>query len=199
MVECHPISEPVRSSEPTVEPVSKDEVKRQCSLPLEVGDRDEQLAAWIVQARAQVEHDARIVCYTGTYTYKMTEWPDEDWFSIPGLRPISSVTSIAYVDGAGATQTWSSSNYALDTSSTRPFIKLAYGATWPAVRGDINGITVTVVAGYASVAAMPHTLKQTVLKAAHILFLQQQETRDIDKEYQCYDRLIALLRKGAYP
>jgi uncharacterized phiE125 gp8 family phage protein len=198
VVECHPISEAVRSAEPSVEPITVDDLKRQCSLPLEIGDRNEQLAAWIVQARQQVEHDARIVCYTGTYTYKMTEWPDEEWFSIPDIRPISSVASIAYIDGAGSTQTWSSSNYALDTSGTRPFIRLAYAASWPAVRGDINGITVTVVAGYASAAVMPQMLKQAVLLAAHMMFLQQQE-QDTSKHQMAYDRQIALLRKGAYP
>jgi uncharacterized phiE125 gp8 family phage protein len=198
VVECHPISEAVRSAEPSVEPITVDDLKRQCSLPLEISDRNEQLAAWIVQARQQVEHDARIVCYTGTYTYKMTEWPDEEWFSIPDIRPISSVASIAYIDGAGSTQTWSSSNYALDTSGTRPFIRLAYAASWPAVRGDINGITVTVVAGYASAAVMPQMLKQAVLLAAHMMFLQQQE-QDTSKHQMAYDRQIALLRKGAYP
>lgn len=198
--ECHPISEPIRTTEPTAvqEPISVDDAKRQCSIPLEVGDRNEQIAAWIVQGRQQVEHDARIVCYTGSHTYKMTDWPASDWFDFRGLRPVSSVTSIAYLDGAGDSQTWSSSNYTLDTSGTRPFVRLAYGQSWPAVRGDINGITVTFVAGYASVAAIPQTVKQAVLKAVHILYLEQME-QDTARDQLCYDRLIALLQKGGYP
>lgn len=175
-----------------------DDAKRQLSLPMGIGDRDEQIAAWIVQARQQVEHDARIVCYTGSHTLKLTEWPDASWFDFRSLRPVSSVTSIVYLDGAGASTTWSASNYTLDTSGTRPFVRLAYGQSWPAIRGDINGITVTFVAGYATVAAIPQTVKQAVLKAVHILFLEQME-QDTAKDIVCYDRLIALLQKGGYP
>lgn len=197
---CHPVSKSVRSTEPTFaqEPVTLAEAKRQCGLSDGVSQYDEMLQGFIIDARQRVEHDTGIVCYTGTHTLKMTDWPDADWFEIPDVWPVTSITSIAYIAGDGTSTTWSASNYSLDTSAVKPFVKLAYAQSWPAVRGDINGITVTLVAGYASVSAIPQKVKQAVLLATHMKWLEQREV-DTRTHQMAYDRQIGLLQRGVYP
>ena len=165
LAECHPVSAPVRTTEPTLqqEPVSMDEARRQCGIAEGLDAHDAMLQTLIVAARAQVEADTGLVCYTGSFTLKMTDWPADDWFSIDDLRPVTSITSITYVDGDGTTQTLSTSVYAFESSGVKQFVRLKYAQSWPAQRGDINGITVTFVAGYSSVLVIPARIKQACL------------------------------------
>lgn len=195
----YPVTRPVRTAEPTFvqEPVTLDEAKRQCSIPLAVGQHDERLKALIVAAREQVEIDSGLVCYTGTFTWKFTAFPHGDWFELPDIRPITAITSIAYVDTAGASQTWTSTEYALDTSNINPAVHLAYDESWPSFRGDINGIVVTFVAGYASVAAIPQRLKQAVLLQVQIMW-DTDIGMDSTKLHESYERLLARLRRETY-
>lgn len=68
----------------------------------------------------------------------------------PDWSPLIAVTSIQYVDSAGATQTWSSDDYDVDTDSEPGRIAPAYGESYPTIRGDQNGIIVTYTAGYGT-------------------------------------------------
>ena len=203
MLTCYPIQEPVRSAEPTIlqEPVTLAEAKHQCDIAAAIEHHTEWLNSAIVSARQHVERDTGRVCYTGTFTYKLTDWPvGDDWFYLPSLRPITSITSIAYLDTAGSSQTLSTDIYALESAAVKPFVRLKYGQTWPALRGDINGITVTFVAGYASVTAVPSELKQAVLLALHVQWLLKNERPDeAARQQQGYERLIDGLRRRTYP
>jgi len=82
--------------------------------------------------------------------------------------PLQSVTSITYVDTAGATQTWSSANYLVDKPSgprcRRGRIAPAYGVVWPFTQAQINAATVRFVAGYgATGASVPALVRQALL------------------------------------
>lgn len=163
VAELQPISKPVRVTEPTIaqEPVTLEEVKHQCGLPVSVAHHDDLLQSLTTAARQQVEHDTGLVCYTGSFSYKLTDW-GSDWFPLPGIRPITSAT-IAYLDSDGTSQALATTVYAVETDAVQPFIRLKYGQSWPAIRGDMNGITITFVAGYATVLAIPRRVKQAVL------------------------------------
>lgn len=197
------IAPPIRSGTITLEqePVTLAEARRQCEL----GDNDfhnHHLAQLITSVREQVEADTGLVCYTSTFTLKMTEWPSCSYFRLWGARPVTSVTSITYIDSAGATQTWGSSNYVLDTGFVVPIVRLAYGVDWPSLRGDINGITVTFVAGYASVAAVPQMIKNACL-----LLLRHRWDHlgivnaggNVSDISESYDALIGRLARSTYP
>ncbi len=64
--------------------------------------------------------------------------------------PLISVTSITYLDGAGSSQTLSSSKYSVDTSSSPGRIELNKGETWPTTYDKINAVTITYTAGYGA-------------------------------------------------
>lgn len=194
------ITKPVRTTSPTPaqEPVSLTEAKHQCGLAESLSYFDNDLQGIIRAAREAVEHDTGLVCYTGEHIYKFTDWPCERWFEIPGVRPVTAVTSIVYLDANGASTTWASSNYVLDTYTVIPTVRLAYNIDWPAVLGDVNGITVTFSAGYASVVAIPPGAKDLVLTDIGRRW-QRQHGNDTKYWDQCYDRQVMQLMRGSYP
>jgi uncharacterized phiE125 gp8 family phage protein len=193
MTLCYPITKPIRSAEPTFEqePLNEADARRQCGAnPGHPPDSD--FRDWIVAARRQVEHDAQLVFYTGSFVWRLTEFPWGDTIEIPCIRPLTAITSITYVDGSGTTQTLSSSNYSLDANGLVPMVKLNYGYVWPSTRGDINGITLTLTAGYASVPLMP-----VQYKTAAILKVQSYYKTAMDEDArrveEAYERQIALI------
>lgn len=58
--------------------------------------------------------------------------------------PVQSVTSVKYVDTLGAEQTFDSADYSLLSAGS---VDLAYGASWPSLRGDAEGVRIRYVAG----------------------------------------------------
>jgi uncharacterized phiE125 gp8 family phage protein len=199
MTTCYPISKPVRSAVPTFEPITVAEAKRQLGLAVAVTQHDVPIGELVTFAREQVERDAMLVVATGTFTVKRTDWGYGEFFELPSsLRPVSAVTAITYVDTAGTTTTWSTSQYAVDTATIAPIVKLAYGYTWPALRGDINGVTITATAGYAQ-TAIPKRVKQAViLRLQHEWQTQMGEQREADLSLQAYERIVGQLRHEVY-
>lgn len=82
-------------------------------------------------------------------------------------RPqIQSITSISYVDTAGSTQTWSSSEY--DWSNYSGELKPAPAYSWPPYREQIDAITLVYIAGYGNSTTVPEPIKLAVkMLASH--------------------------------
>lgn len=166
------IPKPNRTVDPTAEPVTLAEIKKQLSLADSVNQWDSFLRDAVTQAREQFEYDTGVVCCTSTWVEKLDEWPCD--YIVLHRRPVASVSSITYLDTDGASQTWSSSNYTLDSNRTEPTIFRTYGATFPALRSIENAVTVTYVAGYGAATAVPKLVKQAVLLAAAWAFVQRE-------------------------
>lgn len=196
---CYPVTRWIRSVEPTTaqEPITLTQAKQQCKIPTEVSDYDEDIQRMIVSSRRQVETDCAVACYTGTFTRKFNAFPCGDVLELGDIRPITSITSIVYTWTDGSLTTWSSSQYVLHNGTATPFVGLAYGYTWPTVRGDINGITVTVVAGYATVAALPEEIRRAVLLQVNIHW-EDSLGQDTAKMRQAYDNYITRIRREFY-
>jgi uncharacterized phiE125 gp8 family phage protein len=77
-------------------------------------------------------------------------------------QPVVSITSVSYVDEAGATQTLSSSTqYAARLGDeNRAVIFPRYDIVWPTVRRQRDAVTVRYQAGYAR---LPDSLRQAML------------------------------------
>lgn len=204
VAQCYPITRPVRSTEPTdqQEPINLEEAKKQCGISQSVDYHDTAIRRLISAAREQVEHDTGLVCYTGTYTWKQTTFPCADWLELPDIRPVTSITSITYIDGDGASQTWGSSNYSLHTSGVNQYLSLSYNSTWPSLRGDPNGITITMVAGYSNVLTVPKRVKQACLYLVNHWFANTDTVSvgTISSAIEMtYEALIRGLQRGTYP
>ena len=193
-----PTTRPIRSADPTFEPISIAEAKKQVGVAEGVSYHNEHLTALIKTSREQVEHDTGIVLATGTFTWKFTDWPCGDWFEIPSLRPVTSITTIVYTASDGTSTTWSSSNYTLETSTVTPIVRLTYGNYWPTARGDINGVTVTMVAGYSSALTIPASLKDLVKLQVQIGW-HLANGEDADATTKGYERCLTRLMRSTYP
>jgi hypothetical protein len=179
------------------------QAKAQCGVAEGNEAHDSWFTDQIVTARRQVEYDLEgFVFYTGAHTLKLTSFGQRDWFDLTKW-PATAITSIVYTATDGTSTTWSSSEYELKTFRKRAIVALAYGYNWPSVRGDINGITVTFTAGYASVPAMPPEAKDLVRLAIHVSWmLRMQETFGAfylaEKQQEAYERIASRLRPSLY-
>lgn len=68
--------------------------------------------------------------------------------------PLSSVSSVTYLDANGDSQTWASANYTVVIPSgpyaQHGWIEPAYGVTYPTTRGVPEDVTITFVCGYGT-------------------------------------------------
>jgi len=157
----------------TAEPITLSALK----LHLKVDDDTAGLllSSYLRAAREHVENATRRALMTQTFSYGL----DCDWPVVNGLRrielpiqPIQSVSSVTYVNASGNTTTLGTDQYALRHTGPNnvAFIEPAYEAQWPEVRNQSQAITVTFVAGYASAAAIPESLKTAMILHAELLF-----------------------------
>lgn len=141
---------------PAIEPVSLADAKTH--LRVEVDDENALIQTLISAARQWVETFTHRALITQTWDLKLDGFlcGSDDAIELP-LAPASSVTSIAYVDSNGDTQTWASANYTTDLPSgpkaQRGRIVPAYSMFYPSTRDVVNAVTVRFVAGYGSTAA----------------------------------------------
>lgn len=143
---------------PTSEPVTLTEVKAHARIDHALDDT--WLTTIITTARVYVENYIRAALFTQTITAKWDRFPHHFCLEKP---PLQSVTSISYLDTAGASQTLATANYVVDTSTTPATITLAYGYTWPSTRDQIAAVTVVYIAGYTATANIPPPIKQAIL------------------------------------
>lgn len=191
----NPTIAPNQTTNPTFEPITLSEAKRQLDIADDDTAHDDQISDLIVMARELIEADTGHIVGTRTFQETRDCWP---WFSDGYIellrRPVASITSIQYVDVAGASQTWASSNYVFDGNRVTPAIFLAYGKSWPSIRSQENAITITYVAGYAKRGLVPQLLKQAV-----VLQVVAQFHGCMDSIGNAYESLITRMMRSTYP
>lgn len=133
---------------PVDEPVTLAEVKKQLRIDTTVEDSLHE--SWITIAREYCEMRTGRQFIDATWKEYFDGFSSEMRLARP---PLSSITSITYVDDAGDTQTLDSSVYQFDTISEPGRIKLADQQSWPSTRADYNAVIVTFVAGYGTAAS----------------------------------------------
>ena len=142
---------------PASEPITTAEAKSQ--LRIDSSDEDTLVDNYITVARQTLETLMRRAFITQTITLKYDSFPSRIRLPRP---PSASVTSITYVDTDGATQTWDSANYVLDSQVEPASIQPAYGVDYPNTRTQPNAVTVTYVAGYGSASDVPESIRLAI-------------------------------------
>lgn len=146
---------------PASEPITTAEAKLHCRVDL--SDDDVPIAAWIVAAREEVERLSGMALVSQTLELVMHCWPDCDRIKLP-RPPLTSVTSVKYKDYTGAETTWDPANYLVGVDSIPGVLGLAWNAVWPSVvLYPVEPIRIRYVAGFASAADVPQSLKQAML------------------------------------
>lgn len=158
------------TSAPAIEPLTLEDAKRQLRLSSEVSAHDELITSLIKAARQYCEQHTGRQFINATWALKLDRFPVSEPIRIP-KAPLSSITSITYLDSSGDSQTWGTSNYRVSTSKEPGEVSLAYGQSYPSTYPVADAVTVTFVAGYGSAAtSVPEPLRQAMLMYVEKLF-----------------------------
>jgi uncharacterized phiE125 gp8 family phage protein len=140
-----------------VEPISVVEAK--AHLRITDSYSDTEIYKHIKTARQHIENVTRRRLVQQTWDYTLAEFPIGD-ILLP-IQPVSSVTSVSYVDGTGATATFTTGaspdvvKYDVITDGPRTRIFPKYNVSWPTTRVHGNAVTVRFVCGYEPTTASP--------------------------------------------
>ena len=168
------------TSEPAAEPVSTSEAKTH--LRVSSSGDDTYIDTLVKAARRQVERTTGLSLITQTRALRLDEFPCGDHIELP-YGPLQSVSSVAYLDADGASQTWSSSNYRADIYSYPPRVSLAYGVSWPTTRGVTHSVTVTYIAGYGTGgSSVPADIIHAIKLIVGHLYENHEQVSAVDME-----------------
>lgn len=130
-------------------------------LKVEDGTDDELIRLLVLAAAEQCETFTGRKFVTQTWDLKLDGFPCGA-IDLP-FPPVSSVTSVSYVDTNGDSQTWSSSLYQTDLpagpQATIARIQPAYAQTYPQTRSQWNAVTVRFVCGYGGPQDVPGSIQ----------------------------------------
>ena len=131
-----------------IDPVTIGDARAQCRID---SDSEENLLLrYIKAATRQSQIFTRRQFIHATYDYVVPKFSNE--MEIP-RSPLSSVTSIYYIDSDGDSVELDSATYDVDTSEEPGVVRLAFGAAWPICRSVYNAVTIKFVAATHPCAA----------------------------------------------
>lgn len=134
----------------TVEPVTLAEARAWCRIDADDTSEDALLSALITSARQVAEHETGRVFLLQTWERVVDAFPEAEIELAP--REVIAISSIKYIDTAGAEQTLAPSAYVLDRDSEPCFALPAVGYEWPDTLDTANAVRVRFTAGYGSAA-----------------------------------------------
>lgn len=143
------------------QPVSIQEAKEHCHVD---GDAENALLSRLVNgAVAEVENICGRQLLTATWVHRLDAFPGTGTILLP-VSPVQSITTVAYTDIAGSSQTVAGTVYDSDLNSSIPRIFLKYGQSWPSAQSITNAVTVTFVTGYGDgIADVPDCARNAIL------------------------------------
>jgi len=146
------------TTEPTVEPITVDEVK--IFARIDGVDEDSLIEGFIKTVRELTEAYLGRALITQTITMLMDYWPNVDAIEFP-RPPLQSVTSVSTVDEDDSETVFSSDNYYVITESIPGKLVIKQGCTAP-INTDryVGGFKFVFVAGYGDTAVdTPSSIK----------------------------------------
>lgn len=149
-----------QSVAPTVEPITTAEAKAQAHVST-AADAD-YIDSLIAASREQCEIEQARSYITQTWVLRLDRFPAEIELPRP---PVQSVTSVAYIDTDGDSQTLTvDTDYQVSLNGVPPRIMPAVDKEWPTVRESAyDAVTVTYVAGYGGTGSdVPDNVKLAV-------------------------------------
>lgn len=146
---------------PGGEPLTVNDAVTKLQLRVDSADDDALIALYIAAARRAVEHQTGRKLIAQTWELALDAFPAGE-IDLQ-LAPVSSITSIKYIDSAGVEQTLASNAYTLDAGVLPAWALPAYGYEWPATLATANAVKVRFVAGWANAGAVPEDIKLWML------------------------------------
>ena len=166
---------------PSVEPVTLTEARMQCRADEDNGIDgnttrydDAQFTQIISAARVWVELFTGLLLAPRTVEIARDEFPCGA-MTLEGF-PVTSITSVKYVDESGIEQTLNSSLYYLDDYQNPCSVINAVGTEWPSTLGAANAVKVRYVVGSSTVDA---SVKAAILLLiGHLYFNRGDDYKD---------------------
>jgi uncharacterized phiE125 gp8 family phage protein len=186
----------VQTVAPDSEPVTRNEAKAHCRIDL--NDDDALVDGLIKAAREWCENRIGQQFMPATWRLKLDRFPS--WTIELPRPPLTAVSSVVYLDTAGASQTLSSSLYRVDTDSMPGRLTPAYSQLWPVTYSVTSAVTITYTAGYASASAVPQSIKQAILLLVGHWYENREATSDANLREipQAVESLLMSQWHGSY-
>ena len=163
------MSQPVLVTAPTDTPIEEADLR--AHLRMEDRSEDHYLRTLIEAATETLQAIAWRQFMTATYSLTFDTFATQMVLPNPALQSVSSIT---YLDTAGASQTLSTDVYEVVINVEPGFVRLKYSQTWPAIRGHPGVITVTYICGYGAASAVPYRTRHAIkLLAAHLYQMRE--------------------------
>lgn len=154
---------PVTITAPSEEPLTLAQIK--AHLRILTSSEDTHIGTLQLAARQHIENITGRVMMARTLEIYLPEFRDEMLLPRP---PLSSVTSIKYLDTSNTLQTLNASTYVVEPASFFGSVQLAYGKQWPNTYVHPRAVTIRFVAGAATAAEVPEEFKHAIkLLTAH--------------------------------
>lgn len=154
----------------TIEPITLQQAKDHVRQVF--ADDDDLITGLITTARQMVEQRTGRALVPRAEVLAMDVWPDAIRLPWP---PLAAVTSITYLDQAGATQTLDPATRLVNTHTEPARITRANQATWPTPLAQEASILVSYTAGYATPDDVPAPLKQWMLLAIGAMYDNREQ------------------------
>ena len=156
---------------PASEPISTADAKTYLNVSTSL--HDALIANLVSASRILYENvtGTAVIAQTVTQTWDLT--PDCGEFEL-SVGPVTAVV-MSYKDSNGTYQTWSSSNYTLDTISLLPRVAKISTASWPSTGDFVNRWKAEITAGYASAAAVPEDIISAILLMVGFLYENRED------------------------
>lgn len=168
----------VIATEPTIEPISAEQLKLHLRMDDEsFGLEYDLLTDHIKTARGHVEDITHRGLLTQTWDYYLDAFPAGDSFKLP-LGKLASVTHIKYTDSDGDQTTMTvTTEYLVETNGDQcGRIVLPYGVSWPSFTAyTTHPIVVRFVCGWTTAAGVPAKIRTAVKMIAARLYEDRGE------------------------
>lgn len=160
----------------TTEPISLAEARAHLRIePFgspEAHPDDAQVQQMISSAREWCEQYTGRALASQTIEMALDDFPENE-IELP-LTPVTSITSVKYLDLSGVETTVSNSSYILDDYSKPNWLLLASGSAWPQTNEGANNVKIRMVAGNTS-ANIPKPIVSAMLLIIGSMYENRQE------------------------
>ena len=148
---------------PTQPAVDFVQAKKQIEIAYDDTTHDDHLANLIAAATAFIENQLRIQLIQATWEFVYDRFPSgREPLFIP-RPPLQSVTSITYLDTAGASQTMPTADYKVGVSREPGRVSLKSSASWPTTTDEAEAVKIVAVCGYPAPPNLPAEHKTVLL------------------------------------
>ncbi len=157
-----------------MDPVSLAEAKAMLKFDDSLTLDDALIVAFLKTAVAAAENFLNRRLITQTWDLKRDAFPCGTIYLPYGQ--LQSVTSVSYLDTAGANQTWATNRYRVDADSEPGRITPAYGEIYPCTHPVTHAVTIRFVCGYGDASGdVPEEIRLAILLATRIWYDQRSD------------------------